>query len=83
MAGALDVTGICKHSSAHRRLQEWTAAGVFVNLWAQGLEEYDELTGLDWGCLAMDGAMAKAPLGGERTGRIPRIGASWARSGAC
>jgi transposase len=69
--GALDATGICSHSSAHRRFQEWTAAGVFVNLRAQGLQEYDELTGLDWDWLAMDGAMTKAPLGGERTGRNP------------
>src|SRR3954467_2455341 len=68
---ALNVTGICSSSSAHRRFQEWTAAGVFVTLWAQGLQEYDELKGLDWEWLAMDGAMTKAPLGGERTGRNP------------
>ena len=37
--GALDATGICSHSSAHRRFQEWAAAGVFVNLWATGLQE--------------------------------------------
>ena len=64
--GALDATGICSHSSAHRRFQEWTAAGVFVNLWANGLQEYDQLKGLDWQWLAMDGAMTKAPLGGEK-----------------
>src|SRR3954464_14053377 len=69
--GALDATGICSHSSAHRRFQEWTAAGVFVNLWANGLQEYDQLKGLDWQWLAMDGAMTKAPLGGERTGPNP------------
>src|ERR1700760_4728734 len=69
--GALDATGICSHSSAHRRFQEWTSAGVFVNLWAQGLQEYDELKGLDWEWLSMDGAMTKAPLGGERTGKNP------------
>jgi putative transposase len=69
--GALDATGICSHSSAHRRFQEWTAAGVFVTLWAQGLGEYDALEGLDWSWLAMDGAMTKAPLGGERTGKNP------------
>jgi putative transposase len=68
---ALNATGICSSSSAHRRFQEWTAAGVFVTLWAQGLQEYDELKGLDWEWLAMDGAMTKAPLGGERTGRNP------------
>ena len=68
---ALDATGIRGHSSAHRRFQEWTAAGVFVTLGAEGLQEYDELKGLDWDWLAMDGAMTKAPLGGERTGRNP------------
>jgi putative transposase len=68
---ALNATGICSSSSAHRRFQEWTAAGVFVNLWAMGLQEYDELKGLDREWLAMDGAMTKAPLGGERTGKNP------------
>jgi putative transposase len=68
---ALNATGICSSSSAHRRFQEWTAAGVFVNLWAQGLQEYDELKGLDWEWLSMDGAMTEAPLGGERTGKDP------------
>ena len=68
---ALNATGICSSSSAHRRFQEWTAAGVFVTLRATGLQEYDELKGLDWDWLAMDGAMTKAPLGGERVGRNP------------
>ena len=68
---ALNATGICSSSAAHRRFQEWTAAGVFVNLWAGGLEEYHELKGLDWDGLSMDGAMTKAPLGGERTGQNP------------
>ena len=29
------------------------------------------MKGLDWEWLAMDGAMTKAPLGGERTGKNP------------
>jgi hypothetical protein len=81
--GALDATGICKHPSAHRRFQEWAAAGVFVNLWAQGLEEYDEIKGLDWEWLAMDGAMTKAPWEASGPAGIRRIGASGAPSGAC
>jgi len=63
---ALNATGICSSSSAHRRFQEWTAAGVFEKLWALGLKEYDALQGLDWSWQAMDGAMTKAPLGGEK-----------------
>jgi transposase len=63
---ALNATGICSSSSAHRRFQEWTAPGVFQKLWAMGLEEYDALKGIDWSWQSMDGAMSKAPLGGEK-----------------
>jgi transposase len=68
---ALNETGICSSSSAHRRFQEWIEADVFVALWEQGLVEYDALRGLDWAWLAMDGAMTKAPLGGEKGRQEP------------
>src|ERR1700746_3319894 len=63
---ALDGTGICKHSSAHRRFQEWVQAGVFEQFWIAGLLSYEEVEGIDWSGVAMDGAMTKAPLGGEK-----------------
>jgi len=63
---ALNATGICSSSAAHRWFQKWTAAGVFQKLWALGLREYDELKGIDWSWQSMDGAMTKAPLGGEK-----------------
>jgi len=69
---ALNQTGICSSSVAHSRFQEWTEAGVFEALWAQGLSEYDARVGLDWQWLALDGAMTKAPgvpCGGEKRGR--------------
>src|SRR3954471_1766587 len=68
---ALDATGICPGSTAHDRFQEWVAAGVFLKLWAAGLLEYDELKGIDWSWLSMDGCMTKAPLGGEKDGQEP------------
>lgn len=68
---ALDATGICPGSTAHDRFQEWARAGVFLRLWQAGLTELDELKGLDWSWLSMDGAMTKAPLGGEKTGKNP------------
>ena len=68
---ALQETGLCSRSSAHRRFQEWTAAGVFLALWQSGLGAYEVLKGLDWEWLAMDGAMTKAPLGGEKGGQEP------------
>ena len=63
---ALNATGICSSSSAHRRFQEWTQAGVFQELWALGLETYEALHGIEWRWQAMDGAMHKAPLGGKK-----------------
>ncbi len=70
---ALDATGICSGSTAHLRFQEWVAAGVFLELWRVGLERYDELQGLDWSWLSMDGAMTKAPwVGGRAIASYPR-----------
>jgi putative transposase len=63
---ALNATGLCPSSTAHDRFQEWQEAGVFLKLWEMGLQEYDELKGLDWSWQSMDGAMTKAPLGGEK-----------------
>jgi len=68
---ALDETKICSGSTAHARFQEWVAAGVFLEFWQAGLLEYDELKGLDWEWLSMDGAMSKAPLAGEKSGQKP------------
>jgi transposase len=68
---ALNATGICKSSSAHRRFVEWTEAGVFERAWMAALSDYDEFVGVDWSWLSMDGAMTKAPLGGEKNRSQP------------
>src|SRR5580700_1448345 len=70
---ALDATGVCNSSTAHRRFQEWERAGVFHEIWRQGLLDYDEHVGIDWSWLAADGAMTKAPLGDRRPAPIPLI----------
>ena len=68
---ALDQTELCAHSTAHDRFQEWVQAGVFLKWWQAGLEQFEETCGIDWQWLSMDGAMTKAPLGGEKTGPNP------------
>lgn len=55
----------------HRYFQRWAKARVFKRMWQAGLEEYDELHGLEWKWQAADGAMTKAPLGGQATGPNP------------
>jgi putative transposase len=63
---ALDQTDLCPGSTAHDRFQEWVRAGVFAKLWQTAVEQFDELQGIDWQWLSLDGAMTKAPLGGEK-----------------
>ncbi len=68
---ALNATGICSSSSSYRRFREWSEVGVFEEFWRRGLLEYDKLEGIDWSWLSLDGAMNKAPLGGEKNGAEP------------
>ena len=57
--------------TVHRYFLRWARAGVFGKLWRAGLAEYDEMEGIAWKWQAVDGAMVKAPLGGEATGPNP------------
>jgi len=63
---ALNQTDLCAKSTAHDRFQEWVKAGVFIKLWQAGVAMFDDLRGIDWEWLSMDGAMTKAPLGGKK-----------------
>lgn len=63
---ALNQTELCAKSTAHDRFGQWVEAGVFLRLWQDGVEQFDELQGIDWDWLSMDGALTKAPLGGEK-----------------
>lgn len=63
---ALDATGLCRSSPAHRWFQAWRDAGVFLEFWKRGLLSYDKLDGIEWDWLSMDGAITKAPLGGGK-----------------
>jgi len=62
---------LCPGSTVHAYFQEWVELGIFEKLWALALEEYDEREGLDWRWQSVDGAITKAPLGGENTGPNP------------
>lgn len=58
-------------SAIHAYFQEWVQGGVFAELWRLALEEYDQLKGIDWQWQNLDGAMTKAPLGGEKNRQKP------------
>lgn len=69
---ALDGTGLGSGSTAHRRFQEWVRAGFFHRLWRVAARRYDEVRGIDWRWLSVDGCLTKAPLArSEVVGRNP------------
>ncbi len=55
----------------HRYFRTWSDQGFFLALWQAGLAEYDELEGIAWEWLSVDGAMMKAPLALEAVGPNP------------
>ena len=58
-------------SSIHGYFIRWMEAGFFLSLWRTGLAEYDEMEGIAWQWQSIDGAMVKAPLAMEATGKNP------------
>jgi putative transposase len=58
-------------STIHGVYRLWVKAGLFQQAWQLLLEYYDWQIGIDWKWQALDGAMTKAPLGGESTGPSP------------
>lgn len=55
----------------HKYFQKWSRSGLFKKMWKAGLSEYDEVKGIDWQWQAADGAITKAPLGGQASGANP------------
>jgi putative transposase len=61
-------------TTVYDRFCAWEADGVFERLWASALGEFDELVGIDWEWLALDGVMTKAPFGRAATAAAEGIG---------
>ena len=64
-------TALGAASTVHDRFQKWRRQGLFKKLWGVALKKYDKVKGIDWQWQSIDGAMTKAPLGGENTGPNP------------
>lgn len=66
----------------HRYFQQWAEDGVFEDLWARCLEEYDELKGIDWQWQALDSLTVPSPVKkGTQRGIIRPIEANSAPNG--
>ena len=49
-------------TTVYNRFRLWEKQGLFMQLWQNGLQEYDELVGLDWEWQSLDGVMRHLPL---------------------
>ena len=58
-------------STIHDRFQKWVRKGVFKKLWQAGFMAHNQAKEIDWEWQSIDGAITKAPLGGESTGANP------------
>jgi len=56
-------------STCWRRLKEWEAGGVFLNMWRALLAELNDADKLDWDECFADGSFAPAKKGAERSAR--------------
>jgi transposase len=62
-------------SSAHRTLQRWVKTGVFTAIWAELVNECDELGAVAWAWQAADSATSKSRFGGIASAPTPLTGA--------
>ncbi len=61
-------------TTVYDRFRTWERDGFFIRLWQAGLEEFDEVVGIDWAWLSVDGVMTKAPFGCAATAEAEGIG---------
>jgi Transposase and inactivated derivatives len=61
----------CSATTIRDRRDEWIKAGVFAQLKQIALDAYDRIVGLILDDIAVDGAITKAPGGGEVAGPSP------------
>jgi transposase len=61
----------CSATTIRDRRDEWIGLGVFARMKQIALEAYDRIVGLVLNEIAVDGAITKAPGGGEAAGRSP------------
>jgi len=71
-------------SSVHKYFRMWLKEGFFLALWRKGLAEYDDMEGIKWVWVSVDGSMVKAPMGKEGVGPNPTDrGKKWQQAAYC
>jgi transposase len=73
----------CSYKTCTRRIREWSQLGLWQRMHELLLAKLRGAEQLDWSRALVDCSQVKAPLGGPKRGRIPRIAVARARSIAC
>jgi putative transposase len=61
-------------TTVYDRFRAWERAGIFGRMWVAGLQEFDEVVGIDWEWQSLDGVLTKAPFGRAATAQAEGIG---------
>jgi putative transposase len=56
-------------TTVYDRFRLWEKQGFFDRVWQAGLQEYDELVGIDWQWQSLDGVKTKAQIARRRDRR--------------
>jgi hypothetical protein len=64
-------THACSDATLRRRRKAWAPLGIAEQLHALALAAYDRTIGLELGDASTDGAITKAPSGGDKAGPSP------------
>jgi transposase len=73
----------CSYKTCGRRLREWTARGVWQQIFQHLLTRLRAAGRLELADVLIDAGLVKAPLGGQKPGRTPRTEAVAAASIMC
>ena len=65
--------------TVQRRLRVWLKCDAFLAAWRQLAQRYEQLHGINWDQLLLDGSKKPAKKGGPRRGRLRSIAASLAQ----
>ena len=70
----------CSYKTCKRRLAEWSDLGVWQQIFLQLLTRLRAAGRLELADVLIDAGLVKAPLGGQKPARIPRIAVASAAS---
>ena len=64
------------YKTVQRRLKDWLREDAFLTAWSQLARRYEQLHGINWDQILLDGSKKSSEKGAKRRGRVRSIAAS-------